>query len=309
MDVLLLTDVDGWAWDLKAKKLKKYLPYNINIIKQNNFSKKIINDYNSIHSFGWMISSENSKISTAISSHNWRMAFLNDAKNNIPKFNGLSCVSRELYDIAKFEKLNKNIFLCSNGVDEQLFVPNKKIINKNKFTIGWISQKTNGNLNKRPCDMKGYQHILLPLIDRLKEYKDIEFLIHTNNSSNAIDHSMMPSIYNNMDLYICTSLFEGTPNGVFEAASSGLPVISTSVGCVPELIRNGHNGILLNNYKNNIDVINTINSFVSNILFLKENREFCKIMGYNNRLEIEKKWTWKERSKQWIPLLENGRIK
>ena len=309
MNVLLLTDVDGWAWDLKAKELKKHLPYSIDIIKQSNFSKKLINNYDSIHSFGWMISSENSRISTAISSHNWRMAFLGDAKSNIPKFNGLSCVSRELYDIAKVEKLNKNIFLCSNGVDEQLFTPSKKTINKNKFIIGWISQKTNGSLDRRPCDMKGYQHILLPLIDRLKEYNDIEFLIHTNDSSNAINHSMMPNMYNNMDLYICTSLFEGTPNGVFEAASSGIPVISTSVGCVPELIRGGHNGILLDSYKNKNEAINTINSFIRNILFLKENRELCKIMGINNRIEIEKNWTWKKKSNQWIPLLENGRIK
>lgn len=309
MNVLLITDIDGWAWDLKAKELKKYLPYNVDIIQQKNFSKKIINNYDSVHSFGWMISDEGSRISTAISSHNWKMAFFDQAKKNIPKFSGLSCVSKELYNIAKIENLNKKIFLCSNGVNEQLFLPNKKNINKNKFTIGWVSQKTSGSLDKRPCDIKGYEHILLPLIDRLKEYNDIEFLVHSNNVFNAVDHNNMPKIYNNMDLYICTSFLEGTPNGVFEAAASGLPIISTSVGCVSELIKNNYNGFLLKNYKNINEAKNTIDSFVKNILFLKQNRELCNIMGNNNRLEIEKNWTWKKRSKQWIPLLENGRIK
>ncbi len=307
MDVLLLTDVDGWAWDIKAKELKKNLPYNIEIKKMKDFNSNDLLSFNSIHSFSWMIGSSHSKITAGISSHNYRILHSQNSYNTIKKFLAISCVSQELFELAKKEKINKNIYPCFNGVNENKFYPNEKKQN-NKFVVGWVGQKTSGYLDKKPYDIKGFESILMPIVKKMSEHNDIEFLIHSNNYTNAISHDEMPRVYKNIDLLISTSLFEGTPGSVFEAASSGLPIVSTSVGCVPLLIKDNYNGFLIPRYnKNNVE--QTINSFIEKILILKNNRELGTKMGKYNRLEIEKNWTWKVRAKQWIPIFENHRVR
>ena len=45
----------------------------------------------------------------------------------------------------------------------------------------------------------------------------------------------MPGYYAGIDVLLCASLTEGTPNPVLEAMACGIPVISTGVGIVPEV--------------------------------------------------------------------------
>jgi len=52
------------------------------------------------------------------------------------------------------------------------------------------------------------------------------------------------SIANSM-IFILTSREEGLPTALIEAMALGKPVIATAVGAIPEVIRNGENGILI----------------------------------------------------------------
>ncbi len=47
------------------------------------------------------------------------------------------------------------------------------------------------------------------------------------------------------DVYVASSIFEGLPISMLEAMSAGLPIISTNVGGVPDIIKNCENGILV----------------------------------------------------------------
>ncbi len=55
----------------------------------------------------------------------------------------------------------------------------------------------------------------------------------------------IPPILNASDIFVLASLWEGNPMSVQEAMASGLPVIGTRVGGVPELVEDGISGLIV----------------------------------------------------------------
>lgn len=55
----------------------------------------------------------------------------------------------------------------------------------------------------------------------------------------------IPSILAASDIFALASSWEGLPLALVEAMSAGLPVVATSVGCVPEVVRDGVSGLLV----------------------------------------------------------------
>jgi len=52
-------------------------------------------------------------------------------------------------------------------------------------------------------------------------------------------------VYQNSDIFILPSLSEGVPKTMLESMANGVPVIATSVGGIPEIIKDGVNGLLI----------------------------------------------------------------
>jgi glycosyltransferase involved in cell wall biosynthesis len=61
----------------------------------------------------------------------------------------------------------------------------------------------------------------------------------------AVPLAEMPAYYRLMDVLVCPSVHDGLPNAVLEAMASGLAVIGTDVGGIPEAIVNGESGLLI----------------------------------------------------------------
>ncbi len=55
----------------------------------------------------------------------------------------------------------------------------------------------------------------------------------------------MPSLYAAIDVLALSSLNEGSPVSVIEAMAAARPVVATSVGGVPDVVRHGENGLLV----------------------------------------------------------------
>lgn len=299
MKIVMIPDVPNWAFDRNVSAIIKYNPeLNITKIFQKHFNESMFNNFNIVYHCSWLWTVNPQRQATEITSHNYEFLHKEKARREIPQFKGIVTKSMILYQ--KISKMNKFTFYAAGGVHDDIFIPVKKERRK-KFTVGWCGHPTEGGFgDRRPVDIKGYHHILLPLIENMKDCKDIEFkVLATNVRKNPLPYSQMPFFFRDVDVQICTSVAEGAPNPMFEAASTGLPLISTKVGAISELIEHNVNGYIIPTYNCQGDLPDRIAQFRKYILHLKNNRELGEEMGRRNRDKVVKEWTWRTRAKQW----------
>ncbi len=318
MRIALIIDVGNWAWAHKARALKKYLSADfehIEIIRSKKVKNrpKIFKKFNHIHYFGWMEGALWAKkyrgLTAGVSSFNYYYRHLEEAKLYMKRYKALTCTSQLIFDALKKRGYQKNLYYCPNGVDETVFTPKKK--ERGKFIIGWSGQPTQGNFSRtdRRIDMHGYESVLLPLMESLKDHNDVEFRVMANTYKSAIPFGKMPEYYQGLDLFVHTGFGIGTPNPLFESNSCGVAGISVAIGAAPELVQNGYNGYLIPRYFNKPEALNRAEAIKEKILFLKDNRDLCDSMGEKARNVIEADWTWKERAQNWKTVFLNHKRK
>lgn len=125
--------------------------------------------------------------------------------------------------------------LLPDGVDLRLFQPMRlarleKPATKN-LVVGWAG---NSAWHEASEDPKGLNTILLPALRALAdEGKSVQWKF-ADRATTPVPFYQMPEYYGSIDVLVCSSKIEGTPNPVLEAMACGVPVISTDVGIVPE---------------------------------------------------------------------------
>jgi glycosyltransferase involved in cell wall biosynthesis len=55
----------------------------------------------------------------------------------------------------------------------------------------------------------------------------------------------VPQILKSLTIFCLTSDYEGSPNVIVEAMAAGLPIVATSVGDLPDIIKNSQQGFLV----------------------------------------------------------------
>ncbi|MFW5908731.1 MAG: glycosyltransferase family 4 protein, partial [Desulfosalsimonas sp.] len=88
----------------------------------------------------------------------------------------------------------------------------------------------------------------------------------------------MQAFYNGLDLYINTSMHEGTPMSILEAMASGLPVIAFDVAGLKEIITTGSDGFAIPEGDNSL--------FTSRIIELIDQPDFLETLGEKARKKI-----------------------
>lgn len=87
------------------------------------------------------------------------------------------------------------------------------------------------------------------------------------------------------DLFLYTSLTDGIPNTILEAASYGLPIIASNDGGVSEVIQNAKTGILIDNP---LDV----NGYIKAIKRFEDEPEVLEQYGENAKKLVEDRHSW-----------------
>lgn len=160
--------------------------------------------------------------------------------------------------------LKKTVRIIQAPVDTEVFDPGQEIEPEEKIAgKKGVKIVTVANLNYA----KGLEHFIDTVALLNAEYKDLHFYVvgDTFSTQKAYaeklfqkvrEHRLenlvffgpsprIPSILKAADIYMCSSVFEASPQSVWEAMAMERPIVSTDVGAVPDFIHDGENGFIV----------------------------------------------------------------
>jgi len=122
--------------------------------------------------------------------------------------------------------------------------------------------------------------------DKIRDYIFKNKLTGRVNFLGGIYGKKKYQLYQNADVFVFPTFFdqECFPLVILEAMSFGLPVITTSEGAIPEIIKNEKNGFLINP-KNPLELVEKTE-------LLYNNKQLLFQIGKNNRRIFEEKYSF-----------------
>lgn len=147
---------------------------------------------------------------------------------------------------------------------------------------------------------KGISDILKVIPEILSETPKVNFVITSSKKLDIeLDESVKSKVmffdwiadadkiplFNSCDIFLLPSYDEGLPYSMIEAMAAGLPVISTYIGGIPEVIENDINGFLLSP--------GDLKSLKENLTKLIQDKNLRQKMSINNKEKIEKEYSLK----------------
>ena len=121
-------------------------------------------------------------------------------------------------------------------------------------------------------DLVGYGELEVQIRSWVKQYgiEDVTTIY--------INPHNIPELLNEADIYLSTSLFEGTSNAIMEGMNANMPIVCTNVGDNGYLVENGKNGFLT--------AIGDYKKLSENLLKLLENEDLRRAMGKQSKKHL-----------------------
>lgn len=215
-------------------------------------------------------------------------------------------------DIIKNDRIDPaKILVIRNGVDTSLFSPVATFHNvrgdfrvkDDDMLIGFVG---------RLVPAKGLEYLLDALAGVRREFANVKLLVVGKGQlldtlkDRAIEKGLQGHIFfagerrdivdilASIDIFIIPSVAEGLPNALLEAMSMAKPVIVTKAGGMPEIIKDGTNGLVV--------PVGDASALDGAIRKLMGDRDMAKGMGGAAREFIEKSFSIKAVARIWQDL-------
>jgi glycosyltransferase involved in cell wall biosynthesis len=211
--------------------------------------------------------------------------------------------------IAVLSSVQKRAFEKYDIQNEIIIVPN--IVDANRFSQNSKRKKPGDNLDRLIVILfitpiffkrKGVWEILEAVPQVTQSHKNVRFVFigadqeESTMRSYCVQKGLQSYVefpgrrfgqaiidaYHNADIFLLPSYQEGFPLTILEAMAAGLPVISTPVGAIPEVIENGVNGFLIPPRDSQ--------ALAEKINLLIEHRELREKMAENNKGKVREKY-------------------
>lgn len=232
--VLLVYDVDGWAWWHRARNVQRHVSpaFQVEILRESESFD---------HSrYDLVVVFESVVLRLMPQVPRRKLIVGSSCPRTLP--DAIACIRTGGYAAGLVNNQSAwelargcgRFYCCPNGVDEELFFPAGNRPARG-LTACWVgNSRSMGNkgldLIRRACARTGVQLLALDQADNVYAGRLYS------------QEALRERIYHQADFYLCASEWEGTPNPALEALACGLPVISTPVGNMPEVLTEGENG-------------------------------------------------------------------
>ena len=247
--ILAIADRPGWAIDRKAQNLRRVLARRFEIVQrfQHDVTESDVNAADIVLIFYWfqiaklplpesVLARRSDRLVIGICSHREM-----EGEFREPGLAILQRLARAVFvNNRKLEHeyaplLRIPVHYTPNGVDTTFFCPPPEPQPySGELRVGWA-----GSLGNHGPAHRGFHDVIEPAVAAVPGVR-LQTAIREQHWRN---HDEMLDFYRDLDVYVCASRSEGTPNPCLEAAACGVPLVTTRVGNMPELVRDGDNGL------------------------------------------------------------------
>ena len=133
------------------------------------------------------------------------------------------------------------------------------------------------------------ERVLRDLAAQLGVAQEVRFL-------GALDRSQVARRYREADLFTLPSSAEAFGNVFAEALASGLPIVSTPIGGIPDLVEHGTNGFLIQP--------GDLKALAGAIRYLADDPELRREMAVRNRAKAEANLEWSQVTRRYLSTYE-----
>lgn len=185
-------------------------------------------------------------------------------------------------------RFSQPVYYTPNGVDTGLFRPAaaaRPPEPRRPLQVGWA-----GSLKNQGSEHRGVHEFIVPAVAAVGG-AELRLAVREERWRNREE---MLDFYHSLDVYVCASRTEGTPNPCLEAAACGLPVITTRVGNMPELIRDGENGFFVER-----DIAN----IAAKLERLRDDPGLRDRLGRAARATVVESWDWRRQASRYDEML------
>jgi len=293
--IALVADVRNWAWARKAEQLRRHLGDQFDLQVACIYAQppdplpKGCDLYNTFEVFQARQLPPGLPYVTGMTAHVWRTWETQHGPGTVRAWASGALAfhaNSRLLEAEMRALLQRPICYVPNGVDEAFFRRTKPRELGQRLIVGWVG---------KPNPRKGSD-----IVAEACRLAGVELRTVERTHRNALGPEKMRDFYQDLHILAVASDMDGTPNPALEAAACGVAVVSNRIGNMPEFIRDGVNGHL---------VERTAESMAAKLRGLSVGRAVA--MGEAARATVEAGWTWRHMApaygRMWLGALEARR--
>lgn len=281
--VWLVPYARGWTYDLTAKALVRHLShrFEFRVAYEPDIKARCFDDgwdadaYVDMWWHGTLSYRFGRRVMKQVSSHRWgspKWGSLDAARMLTRYANDLGAIvvpSRRLFDelVDVPADHSRTVMLAKKGFEPEAFFDHG--MRRGALNVGWAGASA--------ATDKGLDVLLAaePAI-RLADMN--------------LTYGEMPDFYNELDVIAIGSQWEGDPRPLIEGMACGCFPVATDVGIVPELVRNGENGLI---------VEPTVEAFRDAFAWCRANLAGVRAAGRENAEWMREHQTWEHVAPAW----------
>jgi glycosyltransferase involved in cell wall biosynthesis len=299
--ILAIADRPGWAIDSKTQNLRRVLKGSFEIVErfQHEVTESDVNLADIVLIFYWLQISKMTLPESVLARRCDRLVIGICSHIELEghfRERGLATLNRLARAVFVNNRqlaheyrplLRVPLHYTPNGVDTTFFCPPlEQRPCSSELRVGWA-----GSLKNQGPAHRGFHDVIEPAVAAVPGVR----LLTAVREQHWRNRNEMLDFYRDLDVYICASRSEGTPNPCLEAAACGVPLVTTRVGNMPELIRDGENGLFFDG---------TAEGLANTLALLRDSPLFRSRMA-TRMLETIREWDWRLQAENYVHMFDS----